>query len=149
MKRFSVGRKREEHAVLVGYIMLEGCQEGTTKMSRLAHSMTKFPPARAKITLHPPSFDRDFSHRPAAPAGTRAREGTRTAAGRHQSRQRCRFEALITRVCTFGYAAVDGRFVPGLNVNWQGEDEAAMTLTAGDPSILDPEGPGLRLLLTA
>jgi DNA-binding IclR family transcriptional regulator len=65
------------------------------------------------------------------------------------------FEALITRVRAVGYAAVDGRFVPGLNaiaapvLNWQREAEAVMTLTTGDPSILDPNGPALRLLLAA
>lgn len=52
-----------------------------------------------------------------------------------------------------GHASVDGRFIPGLNaisapvLNWQGEAGAALTLTAGDPALLDPDGPALAALL--
>jgi DNA-binding IclR family transcriptional regulator len=65
------------------------------------------------------------------------------------------FEALVERVRELGHASVDGRFIPGLNaiaapvLNWQGEAEAVLTLTTGDPGILDPHGSALRLLLSA
>ncbi|RWM45488.1 helix-turn-helix domain-containing protein [Mesorhizobium sp.] len=59
---------------------------------------------------------------------------------------------LVQTVRNMGYASVDGRFIPGLNaisvpvLNWQGEVEAAVTLTAGDHSISEPGSPALALL---
>lgn len=59
---------------------------------------------------------------------------------------------LAQNIRTLGYASVDGRFIPGLNaisapvLNWQGEVEAAVTLTSGDKSILDPKSAALALL---
>ncbi|SDR35580.1 transcriptional regulator, IclR family [Rhizobiales bacterium GAS113] len=61
-------------------------------------------------------------------------------------------EALCAKLRQAGYAAVDGRFIPGLNaisapvLNWQGEAEAAITITSGDRGLVDPRSPALSLL---
>lgn len=61
-------------------------------------------------------------------------------------------ERLVERVRGDGYAAVDGRFIPGLYavsapvLNWQGEVEAAITLNSGDPSLLSPGTGAIELL---
>lgn len=61
-------------------------------------------------------------------------------------------ERLVAKVRADGHASVDGRFIPGLNaisapvLNWQGEADAAVTLTASDNALLRPDGPALRRL---
>lgn len=61
-------------------------------------------------------------------------------------------ELMVERIRKAGYASVDGRFIPGLNaisapvLNWQGEVEAAVTLTSGDRSMLEANSSALRLL---
>lgn len=62
-------------------------------------------------------------------------------------------ERLIDRIRTLGFAAIDGRFVPGLRAiaapvtNWQGEAEAAVTLISTSDQIMAPEHPAVRRLL--
>jgi DNA-binding IclR family transcriptional regulator len=62
---------------------------------------------------------------------------------------------LVESVKEKGYAAVDGRFIPGLNaisapvLNWQGEAEAALTITSPDPGVLDEAGQAMALLRAA
>jgi DNA-binding IclR family transcriptional regulator len=62
---------------------------------------------------------------------------------------------LIDKVRANGYAAVDGRFVPGLYgisapiLNWQGEIEAAITLASADSKALDPGRGAIPRLLEA
>lgn len=62
---------------------------------------------------------------------------------------------MIEGVREAGHAAVDGRFIPGLNaisapvLNWQGEAEAALTITSPDPGLLDDGGPAMTLLRDA
>jgi DNA-binding IclR family transcriptional regulator len=64
-------------------------------------------------------------------------------------------DRLVKRIRTNGYAAVDGRFVPGLNgisapiLNWQGEIEAAITLATADPGVLDPKSGAIERLIDA
>ncbi len=61
-------------------------------------------------------------------------------------------DSLVRNIRARGYASVDGRFIPGLNaisvpiLNWQDEAEAAVTLTSGDKSILDPSASAIPLL---
>jgi DNA-binding IclR family transcriptional regulator len=64
-------------------------------------------------------------------------------------------DQLIEQIRANGYAAVDGRFVPGLNgvsapiLNWQGEIEAAITLATADARVLDPKSGAIQHLLEA
>ncbi len=52
-----------------------------------------------------------------------------------------------------GYAAVSGKFIPGLVavgapvLNWQGEAEAVITLYSNRETLLDPNGPVIPILL--
>ncbi len=60
---------------------------------------------------------------------------------------------MAEKVRAAGHSAVDGRFIPGLKaisapiLNWQGEAEAALTITTGDQGLLEPDGPALELLI--
>lgn len=53
----------------------------------------------------------------------------------------------------FGYATVDGRFIPGLVaaaapvLDWQGEAELAVTMISSDPSTILPHAPQIQKLL--
>lgn len=60
---------------------------------------------------------------------------------------------LAQKVRAAGHSAVDGRFIPGLKaisapiLNWQGEAEAALTITTGDQGLLEPGAGALELLI--
>jgi DNA-binding IclR family transcriptional regulator len=61
---------------------------------------------------------------------------------------------LKEQVRAQGYAAVEGRLIPGLQaasapvLNWQGEIECAVTLISTSQDVVDPEGSALPVLLT-
>lgn len=66
-------------------------------------------------------------------------------------------DACVRKLCSLirkqGYATADGKFVPGLYaisapvLNWQNEVEAVVTVTNGDPDLIDPRGEALRYVL--
>lgn len=62
--------------------------------------------------------------------------------------------SLAEDVRAAGYAAVDGRFIPGLVavaapiLDWQGEAQAVLTLIGTDPRIIEPDSPALHALVT-
>lgn len=66
---------------------------------------------------------------------------------------RTSIDTLIKQIRSSGYAAVDGRYVPGLRaiaapiLNWQGEAEAAVTLISTSDRIMSSEHPAVRQLL--
>lgn len=62
-------------------------------------------------------------------------------------------DRLVDTIRADGFAAIDGRYVPGLRAvaapitNWQGEAEAAVTLISTSDQILSADNPAVRQLL--